>query len=153
MHRAVQISLVQVIMDAIILFKVGDELIGVDIRSVREVAEGHQPVPVPKTPDFLIGMVNIRGEVIPVISLHRRLGLSDQNITNKLLIVEDRGRLAAIAVDELMGTRKMGKERINKRSELLSTKKEKKFFLGVYEGDQKPILLLDLEKTLSKEDT
>lgn len=140
-------------MDAIILFKVGDELIGVDIRSVREVAEGHQPVPVPKTPDFLIGMVNIRGEVIPVISLHRRLGLSDQNITNKLLIVEDRGRLAAIAVDELMGTRKMGKERINKRSELLSTKKEKKFFLGVYEGDQKPILLLDLEKTLSKEDT
>lgn len=153
MHRAVQISLVQVIMDAIILFKVGDELIGVDIRSVREVAEGHQPVPVPKTPDFLIGMVNIRGEVIPVISLHRRLGLSDQNITNKLLIVEDRGRLAAIAVDELMGTRKIGKERINKRSELLSTKKEKKFFLGVYEGDQKPILLLDLEKTLSKEDT
>lgn len=140
-------------MDAIILFKVGDELIGVDIRSVREVAEGHQPVPVPKTPDFLIGMVNIRGEVIPVISLHRRLGLSDQNITNKLLIVEDRGRLAAIAVDELMGTRKIGKERINKRSELLSTKKEKKFFLGVYEGDQKPILLLDLEKTLSKEDT
>ncbi len=140
-------------MDSIILFKVANELIGVDIGSVREVAEGHQPVPVPNTPDFLVGMVNIRGEVIPVISLHRRLGLGDQEVANKLLIIEDRGRLAAIVVDELMGTRKISKKYINTRAELLSTRKEKRFFLGVYEGDKKPILLLDLGKTLSKEDT
>lgn len=140
-------------MDAIVLFRVANEFIGVDIGNVREVAEGHQPVPVPKTPDFLIGMVNIRGEVIPVISLHRRLGLADQEVANKLLIIEDGGRLAAIVVDELMGTRKINKRYINTRAELLSTKKEKRFFLGVYEGDKKPILLLDLGNTLSKEDT
>jgi purine-binding chemotaxis protein CheW len=140
-------------MDAIILFRVANELIGVDIGCVREVAEGHQPVPIPNTPEFLVGMVNIRGEVIPVISLHRRLGLTDPGVGNKLLIIEDRDRLAAIVVDELMGTRKIGKKYINTRAELLSTKKEKRFFLGVYEGDKKPILLLDLGKTLSKEDT
>ena len=140
-------------MDSIILFKVANELIGVDIGNVREVAEGTEAVPVPNTPDFLAGMVNIRGEVIPVISLHRRLGLTDQKSANKLLIIEDKGRLAAIVVDELMGTRKINKKYINTRAELLSTKKEKRFFLGVYEGDKKPILLLDLGKTLSKEDT
>ncbi|UCC12366.1 MAG: purine-binding chemotaxis protein CheW [candidate division WOR-3 bacterium] len=140
-------------MDSIILFRVANELVGVDIGCVREVAEGHQPVFVPNTPDFLVGMVNIRGEVIPVISLHRRLGLADQEVANKLLIIEDKGRLAAIVVDELMGTRKINKKYINTRAELLSTKKEKRFFLGVYEGDKKPILLLDLGKTLSKEAT
>lgn len=140
-------------MDAIILFRIANELIGVDIACVREVAEGHEPIPVPKTPDFLVGMVNIRGEVIPVISLHRRLGLATAEVGNKLLILEDDGRLAAIVVDELMGTRKIDKRYINMRAELLATKKEKRFFLGVYEGDKRPVLLLDLGKTLSKEDT
>jgi purine-binding chemotaxis protein CheW len=139
-------------MEAMIVFRIGDEHIGVDIAQVREVTEALLPVPVPRSPDFLLGLVNIRGEVIPVISLKKRLGFTGDDAGKLLLIVEDEGRLAGVKVDELFGTKKVIDARINRRAELLSTRKEKDFFYGVYEDDGKPILILDLGKVLSKED-
>lgn len=139
-------------MEAMIVFRIGDEHIGVDIKKVREVTEVQTPVPVPRAPAFLLGLVNIRGEVIPVISLKKRLGFSGEEAGNLLLIIEEKGRLAGVKVDELFGTKKVIDARINRRAELLSTKKEKDFFYGVYEDDGKPILILDLGKVLSKED-
>jgi purine-binding chemotaxis protein CheW len=139
-------------MEAMIVFRIGDEHIGVDIAQVREVTETQSPVPVPRSPNFLLGLVNIRGEVIPVISLKKRLGFAGDEAGNLLLIVEDGGRLAGVKVDELFGTKKVIDARINRRAELLSTRKEKDFFYGVYEDDGKPILILDLGKVLSKED-
>jgi len=139
-------------MEAMIVFRIGDEHIGVDIAYVREVTETLAPVPVPRSPNFLLGLVNIRGEVIPVISLKKRLGFKGDETGNLLLIVEDDGRLAGVKVDELFGTKKVIDARINRRAELLSTRKEKDFFYGVYEDDGKPILILDLGKVLSKED-
>jgi len=139
-------------MEAMIVFRIGDEHIGVDIAQVREVTETLSPVPVPRSPNFLLGLVNIRGEVIPVISLKKRLGFAGDETGNLLLIVEDDGRLAGVKVDELFGTKKVIDARINRRAELLSTRKEKDFFYGVYEDDGKPILILNLGKVLSKED-
>ncbi len=139
-------------MESMIVFRVGDEHIGIDIRKVHEVTEIGNPVAVPKSPEFLLGLVNIRGNVIPVLSLKRRLGFSGDEEGNLLLIVEDKGRSAGIKVDELFGTKKTDEAHINRRAELLSTRREKDFFLGVYEGEEKPILILNLEKTISKED-
>ena len=140
-------------MDALIVFKIGTERVGVDIDRVREVAEAHTPVGVPGSPDFVEGLVNIRGEVIPVISLRKRIGLEGQEHGNKLLIVEDAGHIAGLLVDELFGTEKVKKKRISRRADLLATRKDRRFFAGVYEAGEKPILILDVAKALSKEDT
>lgn len=140
-------------MDALIVFKIGSERVGVDIDKVREVAEARVSVGVPGSPDFVEGLVNIRGEVIPVISLRKRMGLEGQEHGNKLLIVEDAGNIAGLLVDELFGTEKVKKQRISRRADLLSTRKDRHFFFGVYEAGEKPILILDVAKALSKEDT
>jgi purine-binding chemotaxis protein CheW len=140
-------------MDTIIVFRVGEELIGIDIAKVREVTEVQVPVAVPRAPDFLLGLVNVRGEVVPVLSLRKRLGFGGDELGSVLLVVDHEGRVAGLKVDALLGTRKIVESNIRKDSELLSTKKEKDFFLGVYETDEKPVLILDLSKTLSKEDT
>ncbi len=136
-------------MDTLIIFKILDELIGLDIKKVREVTELPAVVSVPRAPEFLLGLANIRGEVIPIISLRRRLGLSGDEICNLSLVVEEDERIAGLRVDELVGTKKINEKNINKNSELLSTKKEKDFFLGVYETDEKPILILNLQKVLT----
>ncbi len=140
-------------METLITFKIGDELVGVDIGKVREVTEIAKPMTVPRAPAFLLGLVNVRGEVVPVISLKKRLGLAGEEISDFLLVIEDNGRVAGLKVDELMGTRRIDEKKINRSSELLSTRKEKDFFLGVYETEGKPILILNLTKTLAKEDT
>ena len=139
-------------MDTIIVFRIGEEHIGIDINKVREVTESTEPVAVPGTPNFLLGLVNVRGEIIPVVSLKKRLGLKGEERGNVLLIIEEKGRLAGLKVDELFGTKKIKEKEINRRSEFLATKKEKQFFYGVCETEEKPILILDLVRTLSKED-
>lgn len=136
-------------MDTLIIFRILDELIGLDIKKVREVTELPAVVSVPRAPEFLLGLANIRGEVIPIISLRRRLGLSGNEICSLSLIVEDDERIVGLRVDELVGTKKINEKNINKNSELLSTKKEKDFFLGVYETEEKPILILNLKKVLT----
>ncbi|MGQ9664936.1 MAG: chemotaxis protein CheW [bacterium] len=137
-------------METLITFRVIEELFGLDIKKVREVTELPAIVPVPKSADFLLGLANIRGEVVPIISLRRRLGLAGDELCNLSLIVEESGRTAGLRVDELLGTKKINEKNINKNSELLSTKKDKDFFLGVYETEEKPILILDLKRVLSE---
>ncbi|MEO0094947.1 MAG: chemotaxis protein CheW [candidate division WOR-3 bacterium] len=137
--------------DTLILFKIADELIGVDITKVREVTELPECIVVPQTPEFLLGIANIRGEVVPILSLRKRLGIQGDEICNMILVVEEEGRTAGLRVDSLIGTKKIDSRLINTTSELLSTKKERDFFLGVYEGDEKPILIINLTKVLARE--
>lgn len=139
-------------MNTIIIFRIGSELVGIDIARVREVTETQDPVAVPHAPGFLLGLINVRGEVVPVLSLKKRLGLEGEESGNVLLVVEDEGRVAGLKVDTLLGTRKINARDINTGSEILSTRREKDFFLGVYETESEPVLILNLSKTLSKED-
>lgn len=139
-------------MKMMIVFRLGDEHFALDISKVREVTEMQSPVPVPKSPQFVMGLVNIRGNVIPVVSLKRRLGLGGEETGTLLLIIEDNGRVAGVKVDELYGTKRMNEKRIKRSKKLVSMKKKGDFFHGVYEGEKKPILVLNLGKILSKED-
>jgi len=139
-------------MKTMIVFRLGDERIALDINKVCEVTEAQSPVPVPKSPQFVLGLINIRGNIIPVLSLKRRLGIEGDETGSLLLIVEDSGRVAAIKVDELYGTKKFSEKHIKRRRKIVSMKKGRDFFHGVYDGEKEPILILDLERTLSKED-
>ncbi len=139
-------------MGTLIVFRIAEELIGIDIRRVREVTELPAIVQVPKAPEFIFGLANIRGEVIPVISLHKRLGITGDEVCNLLLVTEDEERIAGLRVDALIGTKKIDERHVNKDSELLSSKKGRKFFSGVYESEERPILIIDLKKVLNKED-
>ena len=138
-------------MDTLLVFGLSDELIGIDIIRVKEVTESQDPIFVPGVPDYISGVVNIRGDVVPVVSLKKRLGMQGDEQSKLLLIVEEKGRIAGIRVDKFYGTKNIVGGLINKASELISTKEEKDFFLGVYEGSDKPILILNLDRALSKE--
>jgi len=137
-------------METLIVFKIDKEFLGLDIKKVREVTEIPELVVVPRSPDFLIGLVNVRGEIVPVLSLKRRFGLKSDEESNMLLVVEDSGRVAGLRVDALIGTKKIDETKINRNSDLVSTKRERDFFLGVYETNENPILVLDLAKILSE---
>lgn len=139
-------------MKTMIVFRLGGERIAIDISKVREVTEVQSPVPVPKSPQFVLGLINIRGNVIPVLSLKRRLGIDGDETGSLFLIVEYSGRVAALIVDELYGTKKLSEKRIKRRKKIISMRKRRDFYHGVYEGEKQPIFILDLEKILSKED-
>ncbi|MEO0136823.1 MAG: chemotaxis protein CheW [candidate division WOR-3 bacterium] len=139
-------------METLIIFKIGDELVGIDIRKVREVTELPPFVPVPHAPNFILGLANIRGEIVPIISLRQRLGITGEEQSNMILVIEEEERIAGLRVDGLWGTKKIDSHLINRNSELLVTRKERDFFVGAYEGEEKPILILNLSRVIAREE-
>lgn len=73
-----------------ITFKLGDELFAIDVFQVREVIDLSPIARVPTAPDFMRGVVNVRGKAIPVVDLRRKFGLPDvaSTVNTRILILE-----------------------------------------------------------------
>jgi purine-binding chemotaxis protein CheW len=84
-------------------FQVGDEEYGVEILRVREII-GMQPItPVPGSPPHLVGVINLRGNIIPVMSMRQRfgMGLSEAHPHNVIIVIESGTGHIGIAVDRV----------------------------------------------------
>jgi purine-binding chemotaxis protein CheW len=86
-----------------ISFSLGEGEFGVDIKRVKEVIRIGEITHMPRAPDFLKGVINLRGEVIPVIDLRERFGLPTQAATDKsrLIVVEIEQKSVGMVVDEV----------------------------------------------------
>ncbi len=75
----------------LIAFKLNNELVGVDITDVVKITKTTDITPVPKTPDHVLGVMNLRGNIIPVVTLKRKLGLQEDanDINEKIIVVVD----------------------------------------------------------------
>jgi purine-binding chemotaxis protein CheW len=85
----------------IVGFQVGRETYGVPITSLHEIVRVPEITAVPDAPDYMEGVINLRGKIVSVIDLRKRLG--EKKITcnrrNRILVVEHHGRLAGLIVD------------------------------------------------------
>ncbi len=85
----------------IVGFQVGRETYGVSITSLHEIVRVPEITAVPDAPDFMEGVINLRGKIVSVIDLRKRLG--EKKVTasrrNRILVVEHKGRLSGLIVD------------------------------------------------------
>jgi purine-binding chemotaxis protein CheW len=95
-------------------FAVGDEEYVIDIRRIREIVQPLPVMTVPRAPEWMDGVVNLRGEVVPMVDVRRRLGLAPAARTRrtKLLIVHVAGRLVALLVDAVSEVIRIPRSRI-----------------------------------------
>ena len=84
----------------LVSFKIGDEEFGVDILSVQEINRMSQITKVPNTPDFIEGVINLRGRIIPVIDLRVKLGMTrkDHGKNTRIVVVELKGQTIGFIV-------------------------------------------------------
>jgi purine-binding chemotaxis protein CheW len=73
-----------------ITFKLGNELFAINVEQVREVLEVSAITRVPTAPDYMLGVVNVRGKAIPVVDLRRRFGLPsiENTLTTRIIVME-----------------------------------------------------------------
>ncbi len=85
----------------IVGFQVGRETYGVPITSLHEIVRVPEITAVPDAPDYMEGVINLRGKIVSVIDLRKRLG--EKKVTssrrNRILVVEHKGRLSGLIVD------------------------------------------------------
>ncbi len=132
-------------------FSLDDVLYGVNVSQVREVKNFEAVTPVPYAPVYVRGVTNLRGEVIPVIDLRKRFGMSKEGNenTNIMIIVQDKYPVG-IMVDSVMEVLTLSRKDIEANPESLIVDKSEAV-LGVAKHDKDLIILLDLLKVASKD--
>ena len=85
----------------LITFQLGDQILGIDIMAIREIRAWSPATPLPNVPDHVRGVVNLRGVVLPVIDLRRRLGwgTTDPTARHVIIVVRIGEQLQGIIVD------------------------------------------------------
>lgn len=90
----------------VIVLEVGGNAFCIDIRSVREIRGFTASTPLPQAPDFVLGVINLRGTVMPVLDLRARLGLGVTEATGRhvIVVVQHGDRPAGLLVDAVQET-------------------------------------------------
>jgi purine-binding chemotaxis protein CheW len=137
----------------LIVFHLEDEEFGVPISEVREIIATGPVTPIPNSPKFIVGVINVRGEVPVVINLKERFSLRrKKEIESKHIVLTEQDKnLFGLLVDEVTEVLRVEENTITKAPELV-TRIHEDYVKGVLTIDNRLILLLDLAKVLSQED-
>lgn len=140
----------------LVVFGIGKELYGVGIGYVQEIVRVPEVTEVPDAPPFLEGVINLRGKVIPVIDLRKRLKLDgkDKTKSTRVLVTENegsKGGLVGLLVDFVSEVRKVQADAVEDPPEMVSAVGVE-YITGVAKVDEKLIILLDLTRLLNVED-
>jgi len=133
------------------VFTLADKEYGVDISQVREVIRMKEITPVPDTAGFVEGVISLRGRVIPIINLRKKLGLEEKPITsaNRIIISRLDSHFVGVVVDSVTDVISIEEEDITPPDEVL---KKARYLVGVCKLGERLILVADMEKLLSDKD-
>lgn len=131
-------------------FKIGKELFGVDISNVKEIVRVPEIVKVPDTPEFIEGVINLRGRIVSVIDLKKRfrLGRVDRTKTSRILVAEMDGRVVGLLVDAASEVLRLSADSIEPPPDMVSGIGID-YITGVGKIGERIIILLDIKKVLN----
>ncbi len=137
----------------LVVFKLDREEYGVDIMQVQEIGEYKQPVKVPNAPAFIEGIINLRGEVIPIISIHSRFNLPKNEITEltRLIVITIAGRWIGFVVDDASEVITMNLNDIEDPPVMIAGA-DRKYIAGVGKLGERILIILDLNKLFNDEE-
>jgi len=134
----------------IVAFTLGTEIYGVDIASVREIIPIQKIVSVPRAPDFVEGIINLRGRVIPVLDLRKHFGfekkMGDPN--QRIVLVEAGSESIGVIVDSVSSVLRIPDDSVEPPAFVI-VGPEIEYIYGIAKVDGDLIVLLDLTRIIS----
>lgn len=138
-------------------FNLDDEVFSFDISKVREVLEYSKATKVPQTPDMMVGVINLRGSVVPVIDMRIKFGMgeTEKTVNTVIIIIEiqlnDESTLIGALVDSVKEVIDLDEEQIEPPPKI-GTKLNTEFIKGMGKQDGEFLIILDIEKIFSSEE-
>jgi purine-binding chemotaxis protein CheW len=133
----------------VIIFRLKDELYGVPVEQVVSIERWESVTRVPNAPSFIKGIINLRGEILPVIDLQQRfgLGVSEQTEESRLVIAQIEEIKLGLIVDEAKDVIDLDSDSVDPSPETASGKTGTYIF-GVAKQEDHLLILLNMEKVL-----
>jgi purine-binding chemotaxis protein CheW len=136
-----------------VTFRLDDEVYGINVMQVQEVLRMTEIAPVPGAPDYVLGIINLRGNVVTVLDTRTRFGLPphETDDATRIVIIETDGHIVGILVDSVA-------EVVNLRASEIETapnvgnNESSRYIQGVYSRQGDILILVDVNKLLSAEE-
>ncbi|MFQ3549261.1 MAG: chemotaxis protein CheW [Armatimonadota bacterium] len=138
--------------EQLVVFQLANEQYGVNIGAVNTIIRMQEVTEVPRTPDYVEGVINLRGTVIPVIDIRKRFGLEVGEVTKatRIVVVEVGDQLIGMIVDAVLETLRLSLDAIEPPSNVVVSV-DSQYVRGVGKQDDRLIILLELGNVVNTE--
>lgn len=136
-----------------VTFKLDNETYGVNVMQVQEVLRYSEIAPVPGAPNYVLGIINLRGNVVTVIDTRTRFGLPSVEVTDnsRIVVIESEKQVIGILVDSVAEVVYLRTSEIDSAPNV-GTEESAKFIQGVCNRDKELLILVDLNKLLTDDE-
>ncbi len=133
------------------VFRIGKEDFAVDIGKVVEFLRTQRVYALPELPDFLSGVITVRGEILPLLDLRKRFSIQSSQTEELIIIVRYDDEKIGLLVDEIKEILSLSPEEITAPPKIFKGLK-KKYLAGLGKKDESVIILLNIDHLLSSEE-
>ncbi len=136
-----------------VTFRLDNETYGINVMQVQEVLRHTEIAPVPGAPPYVLGIINLRGNVVTVIDTRLRFGLqqTETNDQTRIVIIETENQVVGILVDAVAEVVYLRQSEIETTPNV-GNEETAKFIQGVCHKNDELLILVDLEKMMSDEE-
>jgi purine-binding chemotaxis protein CheW len=138
-------------------FKLDEEEFALDISKVKEVLDFTKITKVPQTPDFMKGVINLRGSVVPVVDLNNKFGIKDteKTVNTRIIIgqvaIEGDETILGVLADSVHEVMDIEPKNIEPAPRI-GTKLNTDFIKGMGKREEEFVMILDIDKVFSSEE-
>ena len=135
-------------------FKLGSEEYGIEILKVQEIRSYEAVTHIANSPEFIKGVVNLRGIIVPIVDMRIKFNLGDAeyNQFTVVIILNMAGRVVGMVVDSVSDVIQLTAEQIRPAPDFSASTFDTKYITGLGTVDQRMLILVDIEKLMSGAD-
>ena len=136
-----------------VTFRLDDETYGINVMQIQEVLRYSEIAPVPGAPHYVLGIINLRGNVVTVIDTRTRFGLSQSDVSDqtRIVVLELEGQVVGVLVDSVAEVVYLKESEIETAPNV-GNDESARFIQGVCNKNGELIILVEFEKMLSEEE-
>jgi len=136
-----------------VTFRLDDETYGINVMQIQEVLRYTEIAPVPGAPDYVLGIINLRGNVVTVIDTRKRFGLMSADVSDqtRIVVLELEGQVIGVLVDSVAEVVYLRQSEIETAPNV-GNEESARFIQGVCNKNGELIILVEFEKMLSEEE-
>jgi len=139
----------------LVSFMLADEEYGVEVLKVREIIRMPNITKMPNTPDYVVGIINLRGKVIPIVSMRRRFNLeeNENSIQTRIIIMDVVGGMTGFIVDGVSEVIRIRSSEVQPPpSMVLSGGIGQEFITGVFNHAERLLIIMDIDRMFSDDE-
>ncbi|MBP2029995.1 purine-binding chemotaxis protein CheW [Methanohalophilus levihalophilus] len=138
----------------VIVFTLGEERYGVEISQVKEIIRPTKITRIPNAPDFMEGVVNLRGQITTIINLRKRFGKEPKEVdgNTRIIVVEYENAVIGMVVDTVNEVKYLSSKNIDPLPNIVTSRDDSKCLTGVGKLDDGLLTLMDLDKVFTEEE-